>query len=298
MFFARHAAFCSCPKAFKSTPDKVTEPDVGVSRQANSDNRVDLPVPEGPIMATLSPLLICKSKFENSEISPSRDPVVELGKDFDNRCASIANGGTDCMKIFRLLVLLALFITQGASAKTLLVLGDSLSAAYNMQTAQGWVALLEQRLKNTHPDIQVINSSISGETTSGGLTRLPKLLNRHQPDYIVLELAANDGLRGTPLNIIEKNLQKMIQLAKQSAAKVTLLGVRLPSNYGPRYTQKFFDIFEKLSISEAVYRVPFMMDKIALKPALMQADRLHPSIEAQPIILDNIWPVIDEMLSQ
>ena len=90
----------------------------------------------------------------------------------------------------------------------------------------------------------------------------------------------------------------MIQLAKQSAAKVTLLGVRLPSNYGPRYTQKFFDIFEKLSISEAVYRVPFMMDKIALKPTLMQADRLHPSIEAQPIILDNIWPVIDEMLSQ
>lgn len=194
--------------------------------------------------------------------------------------------------------MLVLFTTQGVSAKTLLVLGDSLSAAYNMQTEQGWVALMQQRLANTHPNIQVINSSISGETTSGGLTRLPKLLDRHQPDYIVLELAANDGLRGTPLKIIEKNILKMIQLSKQTASAVTLVGVRLPTNYGPRYTQKFFDIFERLATSESTYRVPFLMEKVALVPELMQQDRLHPSAKAQPIILENVWPAIEKMLNQ
>ncbi|NQZ32480.1 MAG: arylesterase [Oceanospirillaceae bacterium] len=202
------------------------------------------------------------------------------------------------MKIFRLIILLVLFTTQGVSAKTLLVLGDSLSAAYNMQTEQGWVALLQKRLANTHPEVQVINSSVSGETTSGGLTRLPNLLDRHQPDYIVLELAANDGLRGTPLKIIEKNIAKMIQLSKQTATQVTLVGVRLPTNYGPRYTQQFFDIFERLASSENTYRVPFLMENVALLPDLMQGDRLHPNAKAQPIILENVWPAIEKMLNK
>jgi len=188
------------------------------------------------------------------------------------------------------------FTTQGVAAKTLLVFGDSLSAAYNMAPELGWVSLLETRLQQRYSDIQVVNSSISGETTSGGLTRLPKLLDRHQPDYIVLELAANDGLRGTPLNIIEENVLKLIQLSKQAQAKVVLVGVRLPSNYGPRYTQRFFNMFEKLAEDEQVERVPFLMDKVALQPELMQSDRLHPNAKAQAIILENVWPSIEKIV--
>ncbi|EPJ43617.1 MAG: arylesterase [Osedax symbiont Rs2] len=202
------------------------------------------------------------------------------------------------MKIIRLLILLVLFTTQSVSAKTLLVLGDSLSAAYNMQQQQGWVALMANRIKQRYPDVVVINASISGETTTGGLTRLPELIDRHQPDYIVLELAANDGLRGTPLKIIKQNIQQLISLAKQAEAKVTLVGVRLPSNYGPRYTEKFFNIFEQLAESEQIYRVPFLMQDVALKPELMQADRLHPTAAAQTIILENVWGSIGQMLAE
>lgn len=191
-----------------------------------------------------------------------------------------------------------LFATQSVSAKTLLVLGDSLSAAYNMQQQQGWVALMADRIKQNYPDVAVINASISGETTSGGLTRLPELIDRHQPDYIVLELAANDGLRGTSLKIIKQNIQQLISLAKQAEAKVTLVGVRLPSNYGPRYTEKFFNIFEQLAELEQVYRVPFLMQNVALNPELMQADRLHPNAAAQTIILENVWGSIAQMLGE
>ena len=189
-----------------------------------------------------------------------------------------------------------LFSAQGAGAKTLLVFGDSLSAAYNMAPELGWVSLLEKRLQIQFPEIQVINSSISGETTSGGLSRLPKLLDRHQPDYIVLELAANDGLYGIPLNIIEENILKLIQLSKKADAQVILVGVRLPPNYGPRYTRRFFNMFETLAASEQVERVPFLMDKVALKPELMQADRLHPNAKAQPIILENVWPSVKKIV--
>jgi acyl-CoA thioesterase-1 len=202
------------------------------------------------------------------------------------------------MKISQLIILFVLFTAQAASAKTLLVLGDSLSAAYNMQPQQGWVAIMAVRLAVKYPELTVVNASISGETTSGGLTRLPKLIDRHQPDYIVLELGANDGLRGTPLKLIKQNIKDLINLSKQASAEVALLGVRLPTNYGPRYTEKFFDIFEQLAESENVYRVPFLMQNVALKPELMQADRLHPNAQAQPIILDNVWPTLDKMLSQ
>jgi len=167
-----------------------------------------------------------------------------------------------------------------------------------MQQQQGWVALMANRIKQRYPDVVVINASISGETTTGGLTRLPELIDRHQPDYIVLELAANDGLRGTPLKIIKQNIQQLISLAKQAEAKVTLVGVRLPSNYGPRYTEKFFNIFEQLAESEQIYRVPFLMQDVALKPELMQADRLHPTAAAQTIILENVWGSIGQMLAE
>ncbi|MEM5528107.1 arylesterase [Gammaproteobacteria bacterium AS21] len=187
--------------------------------------------------------------------------------------------------------------TNNVNAKTLLVLGDSLSAAYNMQTAQGWVALMQQDLAKTHPEINVVNASISGETTSGGLTRLPELINRHQPEYIVLELAANDGLRGTPINLIKNNLEKLITISEQANAKTLVVGVRLPPNYGPRYTTNFFNIFAALAEQYGTFRVPFLMDKVALNSELMQADRLHPNADAQPTILANVLPYVLEMLN-
>jgi len=187
--------------------------------------------------------------------------------------------------------------TNNVSAKNLLVLGDSLSAAYNMQTEQGWVALMQQNLTKTHPDINVVNASISGETTSGGLTRLPELINRHQPEYIVLELAANDGLRGTPVKSIKSNLEKLITISKQANAKILLVGVRLPPNYGPRYTTNFFNVFAALAEQYDTFRVPFLMDKVALNSALMQADRLHPNAKAQPTILENVMPHLLEMIN-
>lgn len=189
-------------------------------------------------------------------------------------------------------------MAQGVSAKNLLVLGDSLSAAYNMPTEQGWVALMATKLSQSHPDIKVINASISGETTNGGLTRLPELIGRHQPEYIVLELAANDGLRGMPLKLIKKNLTDLIEISRDSGAKILLVGVRLPPNYGPRYTKRFFAAFSELSDEHKTFRVPFLMDKVALNPELMQADRLHPNAQAQPIILDNVWPQLTVMLEE
>jgi len=195
-------------------------------------------------------------------------------------------------------VVLLVFSTQSAAAKTLLVLGDSLSAAYNMQPQQGWVALMAERIALQHPAVKVVNASISGETTSGGLTRLPELLDRHQPDYIVLELAANDGLRGMPLQIIKKNLKQLIGLSKQVPAQVLILGVRLPTNYGPRYTEQFFRLFAELAQQQSISIVPFFMQGIALQSALMQADGLHPNARAQPFILENVWPAVNEMLEK
>lgn len=183
-----------------------------------------------------------------------------------------------------------------ASAKTLLVLGDSLSAAYGIEQQQGWVALLEKRLGIEYPDITVVNASISGETTSGGLTRLPKLLDRHQPAYIVLELAANDGLRGTSLAVIKHNLGQLITLSQKAGAKVLVVGIRLPPNYGPRYTEKFFNLFELMATQYGTYRAPFLMENVALEPSLIQSDRLHPTAEAQPILLENVWPDLKKML--
>lgn len=165
-----------------------------------------------------------------------------------------------------------------------------------MQTEQGWVALMAKKLSPTYPDLKVVNASISGDTTSGGLTRLPKLIDRHQPDYIVLELAANDGLRGIPLKILKKNLSALIEMSRESGAKVLLVGVRLPPNYGPRYTKRFFESFEELATEYEINLVPFLMENVALNPSLMQADRLHPNAKAQPIILDNVWLELNKML--
>lgn len=200
------------------------------------------------------------------------------------------------MKFIRFLILLSVIVSSSVQARTLLVLGDSLSAAYGIDPAKGWVALLDARLKQSYDDITVVNASISGETTQGGLTRLPALLERHQPQWIVLELAANDGLRGTPLRIIEKNLERLLNMSTQAGAQPIIVGIQLPPNYGPSYTRKFYNLFSELADEYEVPRVPFLLEGVALNHDLMQADGLHPTAEAQPILLENVWPYIKPMI--
>ncbi|MEC5160765.1 acyl-CoA thioesterase I [Janthinobacterium sp. CG_23.3] len=187
--------------------------------------------------------------------------------------------------------------TRAYSApKTVLVLGDSLSAEYGLSRGSGWVALLEQRLAAQKLGAAIVNASVSGETTSGGRTRLPALLKRHRPDIVVIELGANDGLRGLPVAAAEANLQAMSAEAKGAGAEVLLVGMRLPPNYGSAYADKFFAMYGKLSRQLKAPLVPFMLDGVADKTQLFQADRLHPTAEAHPIILANIWPQLLPLL--
>ena len=204
------------------------------------------------------------------------------------------------MQTFRAVIVgvLVLFATCAHSAsKSLLVLGDSLSAEYGLSRGTGWVTLLQQRLKKDGIDATVVNASISGETTSGGNSRLPELLTRYQPSVVLIELGANDGLRGLPLNAAKTNLHNMIADSKKAGAKVLLVGMRIPPNYGRDYTEKFSALFSKLAQEAKVALVPFLLDGVAGKPELFQADRLHPIAEAQPIIVDNVWPRLKPLLA-
>jgi acyl-CoA thioesterase-1 len=190
--------------------------------------------------------------------------------------------------------LAALLVAASGSAysapKTVLVLGDSLSAEYGLSRGSGWVALLEQKLKAEKLDAQIVNASISGETTSGGRTRLPALLAQHHPDVVIIELGANDGLRGQPVAAAEANLRAMIEQSHKEHARVLLVGMRMPPNYGRSYTENFFAMYRKLATQFKEPLVPFMLEGVADKPAMFQADRLHPVAAAHPIILANIWP--------
>ncbi|KGF78328.1 GDSL family lipase [Massilia sp. JS1662] len=177
-----------------------------------------------------------------------------------------------------------------SAPKTVLVVGDSLSAEYGLTRGTGWVALLEQRMKAEKIDARIVNASISGETTSGGRTRLPALLQQHKPDVVVLELGANDGLRGLPVTAAADNLRTMIQLSQQNKAKVLLVGMRMPPNYGRAYTERFAGMYKDLAGTYKVPLVPFMLDGVAQDAANFQADRLHPLATAHPTILNNIWP--------
>jgi acyl-CoA thioesterase-1 len=177
-----------------------------------------------------------------------------------------------------------------SAPKTVLVVGDSLSAEYGLTRGTGWVALLEQRLRNEKIDAHIVNASISGETTSGGRTRLPALLQQHKPDVVVLELGANDGLRGLPVTAAADNLRTMIQLSQQNKAKVLLVGMRMPPNYGRAYTERFAGMYKDLAGTYKIPLVPFMLDGVAQDAANFQADRLHPLAAAHPTILNNIWP--------
>ena len=183
-----------------------------------------------------------------------------------------------------------------ADEPRLLVFGDSLSAAYSIPLEASWPALLQQRLEaHGHPH-RVINASISGETSGGGLQRLPAALERHNPDWLLLQLGANDGLRGQSPEAIYKNLRQMVVLAQQSGAQVVLLGILLPPNYGPLYQERFHTVYRRLASEYDLPLLPFLLEGVALDPTLMQDDGLHPTAAAQPRILDNVWEVLEPLL--
>lgn len=183
-----------------------------------------------------------------------------------------------------------------ASAGTILVLGDSLSAGYGISPAQGWVALLEKRLSAQGYEYPIVNASISGETTVGGLERLPRALALHKPGLVIVELGANDGLRGLSVALTRANLVKIIGLARSARAQVLLLGMRLPPNYGPRYGNDFTQMFADLARDEKVPLVPFFLQRVAFDPQMMQEDGLHPNARAQPLLLDAVWPQLQPLL--
>ena len=185
-----------------------------------------------------------------------------------------------------------------ASPSTILVYGDSLSAAYGIRPEQGWVALLAQRLTTQGYGYQVINASVSGETSGGGRERLPRALQLHQPGIVILELGANDALRGLPVDAIRDNLAGMVQLSRAARARVLLVGMRMPPNYGPRYTEGFARIFAEVANQYHLSLVPFLLEKVALDPALMQADGLHPDAAGEPAVLDTLWPHLKPMLDK
>jgi acyl-CoA thioesterase-1 len=178
----------------------------------------------------------------------------------------------------------------------LMVFGDSLSAAYRIPEEQGWVSLLAQKVQEKDIGFRIINASVSGETTDGGLARLPAALATHSPALVILELGGNDGLRGIPVANIRQNLIAMVRLCQEAGAQVILAGIQIPPNYGPRYTEPFAAQFQEIAEEMRLPLIPFLIDGIPQNPELMQDDGLHPRAEAQGIIVDNVWPVIEPLL--
>lgn len=177
-----------------------------------------------------------------------------------------------------------------------LVFGDSLSAGYGLRAEQGWVSLLAQKIEREGYGFRVVNASVSGETSAGGLARLPRALALHQPRIVILELGANDGLRGLPLEQTRGSLARMLSLLKDAHVAVLLLGVRLPPNYGERYTSGFADMYQALADQFHLALLPFLLENVALTPGLMQSDGLHPNEQGQPLLLDNVWPKLLPLL--
>lgn len=180
-------------------------------------------------------------------------------------------------------------------AATILVMGDSLSAGYGLAKGEGWVDLLQKRVAKSH---DVINASVSGETSAGGVARLPQLLNKHHPDIVLLELGANDGLRGLQLTATQNNLQRMMEQVTDSGAKLVLIGVQIPPNYGRLYQKKFSQMYQDLAKDHLASFVPFLLEKVANRRDLFQADGLHPIAKAQPLLLDTVWPVLKKVIGK
>jgi acyl-CoA thioesterase-1 len=204
--------------------------------------------------------------------------------------------------ITKILFLLFLVAAQPAmatgTARTVLVVGDSLSAGYGLEPGQGWVTLLQSRLSSEGYGYRVVNASISGDTTGGGLHRLPRSLEHHHPDVVIIELGGNDGLRGTPVSVVRANLAAMIELAGKSGARVVLAGMRMPPNYGQKYTDDFAAVYPELARRYRITLIGFMLDGIALDASLMQADGIHPNARGQPRLLDNAWPALKKELDR
>lgn len=187
-------------------------------------------------------------------------------------------------------------MSMTATAKSIVVLGDSISAGYGIEVSQGWVALVRQKLNETGGTYSIHNESISGDTTAGGLARIDRALSLHKPDIVIIELGANDGLRGLAPALIKSNLAEIARRAQQAGAKVLLLGMKIPPSYGKRYTDLFYTIYPQLAAELAVPYVPFIMEDVALDKDMMQADRVHPNAKGQPFIADRVWPQLLPLL--
>jgi acyl-CoA thioesterase-1 len=200
----------------------------------------------------------------------------------------------------RLVILVALWlaaIPARAETPTVLVFGDSISAGYGLpRVEQGWVALLQAKLKKEGYGYEVVNASVSGETTGGGLARLPRALSLHQPSIVILELGGNDGLRALPIAPMRANLARMAELSTAAGAQVVLVGMRIPPNYGPQYTEQFSGVYAQIAHDEHLALVPFLLDGVALTPTLMQDDGIHPNEAGQPRLLENVWPALAPLL--
>ena len=197
-----------------------------------------------------------------------------------------------------LLLLLVVNLPLSVSANTILIVGDSLSAAYGMPVEQGWVRLLQQRLDADHYPYTIVNASISGDTTANALDRLPQALIRHQPVIVILELGGNDGLRGLSLAEMKRNLAAMIETVRQSGAQVLLIGVQLPPNYGPRYTGEFHAVYHELAQEYGLALLPSLVDGVGTRTELMQADGIHPNSKAQPLIVSRVWQQLRPLMSR
>lgn len=189
-----------------------------------------------------------------------------------------------------------MLISAGVPAKTIVVLGDSISAGYGIEAGKGWVTLLQKKLEAEKFPHRVINESISGDTSAGGLARIDRALARHSPDWVLLELGGNDGLRGLTPKQMQENLTEIINRSKQAGAQVLLLGMRMPPNYGKRYIEMFYNVYTELAEELELPFVPFILEDVALKEELMQRDRMHPNADAQPIIAEKIWEYLLPLL--
>jgi acyl-CoA thioesterase-1 len=187
---------------------------------------------------------------------------------------------------------------SASDSPVLLILGDSLSAGYGMDREHSWVNLLELRLEQNGHSYRILNSSISGDTTQGGLARLPRLIDRYQPEIVIIELGGNDGLRGINPDVTRQNMTRMIQYSQQSGARVLLTGIRLPPNYGAVYLQQFESIYTDLAAEYDTLLVPFFMDGVVFVPGLLQSDGIHPNEKGQPVLLDNVWAVLAPQLNK
>ena len=200
-------------------------------------------------------------------------------------------------RVFVCLVLtLALWAQAYGAGRTVVVVGDSLSSGYGLGTEQSWVAILEDRLGSEAYGYEVVNASIAGDTSAGGLSRLPRLLQTYTPEIVIIELGGNDGLRGLPVARLEENLSRMIELVQAAGAKPLLTGIQIPPNYGPAYTEQFTAVYPKLAEHYDIPLVGFLMDGIALDPTLMQADRIHPNASGQEPMFENVWQVLAGLL--